>query len=193
MKYGLIILLCFFMHNTALAGSPLVYSKTIIKIIPSELKPRILERSDAPSKTNNDDRKAKDTKANDLMPMLKRNAKEFTVQVRDLSFLKQRDFIAIQPFNDKEGMMMLVDEGKKARIESSNLLGKFDILFISPDGIIELVAPEISLSGLGEPLESSKDIRAVIFLKSNITEQNDIRPGDRIENDMFKTHPIILE
>ena len=115
------------------------------------------------------------------------------MEVRPLSFLEQRDFIAHQPFTDKEGMMLLVDPPAPAQLKSSNLLGKMDVLFVLEDGKIDKIAPEISLPELEEPLTSDKPIRVFVFLKAGQAQASDIRPGDRVDNPLFKTHPIILQ
>jgi len=176
----------------AFADAPLTYSKTVVKIIPASEKQVFMEKEEAFGKES-DTKKAGDSNTHDLMPVLHRVAKEFTVEVRPLSFLEQRDFIAHQPFTDKEGMMMVVEPAAVTQLKSSNLIGKSDILFVMEDGHIEKIAPDIALSELAEPLDSGKPVRAFIFLKSGMEQESDIKPRASIENDLFKPHPVILQ
>lgn len=167
------------------ADSPVIYTKTVITIIPA---------SDTAKPAGKDDgKKIEDSKESELMPSIHRVAKEFTVEVRPLAFLQQSDFIAHQPFTDKEGMMFVVDPSGPVSLKSSNLLGKVDVLFVLEDGIIEKIAPELSLRDLAEPLTSEKPIHALVFLGSGMAQSSDIKPGDRIDAAFFKTHPIILQ
>lgn len=185
MRLLLVILLLF--PAFAYADAPLIYSKTVVRIIPSS------DTVKSRSKLDDDDKKAVDSKVTDFLPSLQRVTKEFTVEVRPLSFLDQHDFIAHQPFTDKEGMMMLVDPPASAALKSANLLGNIDILFVLEDGTIEKIAPNLALNELVEPLTSEKPVRAFIFLKAGQAQASDIRPGDRIDNPLFKNHPVILQ
>jgi len=174
------------------AYTPLTYSKTVIKIVPAD-DSATNEKKDDGKKKSDDDKKAGDAGTGNLLPALHRVEKEFTVEVRPLSFLEQRDFIAHQPFTDREGMMMIIDPPAQEQLKSSNLLGKIDVLFVLEDGTIEKIAPGIDLSTLAEPLATDKPMRAFVFLKADTTQSNDIRPGDHIVGYLFKTHPVILQ
>ncbi|HEU5046260.1 MAG TPA: DUF192 domain-containing protein [Rickettsiales bacterium] len=179
--------------SSAYADTPIIYSQAVIKIVPSpaSLKEESLKEAEK-SKTDTN-KKAGDSSAADFMPILHRVVKEFTVEIRPLSFLQQHDFIAHQPFNDREGMMTLIDPPAKAQLKSSNLLGKVDVLFVKEDGIIDKIAPELSLPDLSEPIDSDKPIRAFIFLKDGAAQASDIRPGDSVEGSVFKAPPVILK
>lgn len=182
-----VFLLLLLPFSQASADAPLVYSKTVITIVPAP------ELSKPQSNKKADDKKISDSKTIDLLPETRRVTKEFTVEVRPLSFLSEHDFIAHQPFTDKEGMMMLIDPPAPTQLKSSNLLGKVDVLFVLEDGIIDKIAPDLSLPELEEPLASDKPVRAFVFLKPGQAQASDIRPGDRVENPLFKTHPFVLQ
>jgi len=179
-------LLLLFYASVSYASSPLVYSKTVITILPA---------SEGIRQGNNKEegKKAEDSKLGDLIPGTRRTRKEFTVEVRPLSFLNQNDFISHQPFRDKEGMMFIIDPPDIVPLKSSNILGEVDIVFVSEDGIIEQIAPHIDLSDINEPIQSDKKVKAIIFLGKGSTSANDIRPNDHIESQFFKTHPVILQ
>lgn len=171
--------------SQASANDVLTYNKAKIRIVPASdgVQPVI----------KGNDKKAVDTRSGELIPNLQRVGKEFAVEVRTLAFLEQRDFVVHQPFSDKEGMMIPLEIPATITLQSSSLFGKTDILFVLEDGLIDSIAPEISLRDLTEPLASNKPVRAVIFLKSGMVRSSDIRPGDRVVADIFKHHPVILQ
>lgn len=162
--------------------TPIVYSRILLKIIPT---------SQPVSTTKEQKENAKKSVAE--LPPTPRNTKTYTVNVRPLQFLAQRDFISHQPFTDKGGMLILIDPPEVATLQSSNLLGTVDVLFISPDGIIIKIIPNVSLSALEEPISTEKPVRAFVFLKGQTAKTDHIQPGDRIENSLFKSNPLILD
>ncbi len=193
MRILYVILICLIPVSAAFAYVPLIYSKTLIRIVPAEDSGAAASRE--PTKNGKDEtgKTLGDSKTSDLLPSLHRIAKEFTVEVRPMSFLDQKDFIAHQPFTDREGMMMVIDPPAQEQLKSTTLVGKTDVLFVLDDGTIEKIAPQIDLSQLSEPLATDKPVRAFIFLKAGTAQQADIRPGDHVVGFLFKTHPVILQ
>lgn len=166
------------------AYNTLTYSTTVIKIIPA---------NEPAAANKNNDQKTVDARTSDLLPALHRAQKEFTVEVRPLSFLAQKDFISHQPFTDREGMMMIIEPPAQEQLRSSNLIGKIDVLFVLEDGTIEKIAPDIDLTQLAEPLTTDKPVRAFVFLKAGMAQASDIKPGDHIAGSLFKSHPVVLQ
>lgn len=172
---------------------PVIYSRAVIKIVPAdtgapEAKPKA-KTEDA----EGDDSKPEENKPTSVLPHLQRVAKEFTVEVRPLRFLSQRDFISHQPFTDTGGMLILIDPPARMALKSASLLAKLDVLFVNSDGVITKIAPGISLAYLDEDIDSGKAIRAFIFLKSGMASASDIHPDDHVEGSFFRTHPVILQ
>jgi len=161
----------------------LVYSRTTIRIIPKSDE-KMVQAEEKKNPAN---------KPEEVLPVLPRVAKEFTVEVRPLSFLAQRDFIAHQPFTDKEGMLFLIDPPQTAALSSANLLAKVDVLFVREDGFIAKIVPSLALPTLAEPIDSQTPIHAFIFLKAGMAESSDIKPGDHIQSALFTPRPVILE
>lgn len=186
MKILTIIIMSLLISATTYAGTPVIYSKTLIKIIPKQ--------SQTNSETvKKDSRNASDSKISDMLPTLKRTAKEFSVEIRPISFLSQKDFISNQPFTDREGMMIMVESPQILQLKASSLFGKVDVLFVTEDGKILDIMPNITISDLTDPISSEKPIKAFIFLQNNMTKTSDIKTGDIIENAIFKSHPTILQ
>ncbi len=187
----LMLMVCLVTSAPALAYTPLIYSKSVIRIVPVDDTKADSKKED--EKKKGDGKKAEDSKVSDLLPSLYRVGKEFTVEVRPMSFLEQHDFIAHQPFTDKEGMMMVIDPPEKEQLRSSNLLGKIDVLFVLEDGTIDKIAPNLALTELVEPINTEKPVKAFVFLKAGMAQASDIRPGDHVAGTLFKTHPVILQ
>jgi uncharacterized membrane protein (UPF0127 family) len=171
-----------------------VYTKTVLKIIPRveivATEPVVPDDSKKSAKTDDD---ASTKTPDNLMPKLKRTPKEFTVELREPSFLDQKDFIAHQPFDDKEGLMILITPPRQAQLSSTHMIASADVLFVDADGIIVKIAPQVDLFKLAERIDSDKPIRAFVYLKAGAVADNDIRIGDRLENTYFKTHPVVIE
>lgn len=174
--------------------NPFIYAKTVLKILP-KAEPEPVEELKDSDKVKADPQKDGITviTPDPLMPKLKRVPKEFTVEVRPHSFLHQKDFIAHQPFADREGMLILIDPPAVAQVTATRMIASADVLFADNDGIIIKIAPSLKLSELTEPVESGRPIHAFIYLKAGTAESSDIRPGDRIENRHFKTHPVVIQ
>jgi uncharacterized membrane protein (UPF0127 family) len=167
------------------AGSAFLYSKTVLKIVP---KPAPVESIISPA-----EKEKEANKPTEILPKLERIAKEFSVDVRSPQFLMQKDFIAFQPFTDKEGMLIVIDPPQATSLQSSNMLAKADVLFLMEDGLIVKIAPELSMHNLAEPVNSDQPVKAILFLKAGMAKNSDIKPGDRVENALFKTHPVVIE
>jgi len=176
------ILLCAFTSAAYAADSPFIYSRAVLKIVPLPAAPK----SPAPKKEDGN-------KPTEVLPQLARVAKEFTVDVRPPQFLAQQDYIALQPFTDQGGMLILFDPPQMASLKSANMLAKADVLFLLDDGVIDKIAPELSLKNLPEPVQSDKPVRAFLFLKAGMTKTSDIHPGDHVENSLFRTHAVVIE
>jgi uncharacterized membrane protein (UPF0127 family) len=185
MKFLFLIPLIFLAFPALAQHQPtFVYAKTIIRIIPKAMP------EPAPA-ANNDKKPTVDPSG--MMPVLSRGPKEFTVEVRTPSFLAQKDFISLQPFTDREGMLILVDPPARAQISATHMIASADVLFVDADGIIIKIAPNLKLSTLTETIDSELPIRAFVYLKAGTTAADDIAIGDRIENNAFKTHPQVIQ
>lgn len=169
-----------------------IFSKTVLRIIPKPSEPIAIPADSAKDK-DTDAVKKKEDPLNNLMPVLERSPKEFQVEIRQQSYLDQRDFIVHQPFADKEGMLVLVDPPQERELKSTRMIAKADVLFVDADGIIFKIAPELNLGSLDEPIPSGKPMHAFVYLRQGTAAGSDIQIGDRIENTAFKTHPVVIQ
>ena len=174
----LLAIVCISLPLAGVAQTPLTYSKVTIRIAPRSAAPK-------PEATKGESDAAKKeesgaAKPSEILPVLPRTAKEFVVELRPPAFLTQKDFIAHQPFGDKEGMLILLDPPQAMKLTATNLLGKSDILLVKEDGLISQIAPDVNLRELDEPIDSSEMLRAFVFLKAGTAKASDIQPGDRV-------------
>jgi uncharacterized membrane protein (UPF0127 family) len=197
MRYFYIIPLLVLCCSTAQAQTQntFIYAKTILKIIP-KAEVQTLTPAAPADKNKETDKKSAEKGPIDpasMMPVLKRVPKEFTVELRQASFLTQKDFIAHQPFTDEEGMLILIDPPAQTALKPTHMISSADVLFVDEDGIIIKIAPELKLSELSESIDSNKPIHAFVYLKAGTASASDIRIGDHIENSYFKTHPVVIQ
>jgi uncharacterized membrane protein (UPF0127 family) len=193
MRYLFLILALFtWQAASAVESAPVIYTLTTVKIIS---KPGAVSNAANADKKKEGDAKSDITRKppESSMPTPATVPHEFSVEVRPLSFLVQKDFISHQPFTDKNGMLFLIQPPQTARLSATRIVGKADVLLVTQDGVISKIAPELMLSSLEEPIDSQTPIHAFIFLQAGITKADNIQPGDRVESPMFKTHPVILE
>jgi len=174
-------------HPVINQSPPVIYTRTILKFIPKHAHSKVETVKEVKEE------KQGDSKPTEILPSLPRVAKEFDVEVRPLGFLAQHDFLAHQPFTDKGGMLILIDPPQRIALTSTNLLAKVDVLFVTEDGLITQIAPDVLLPGLQEPIDTENPIHAFIFLKAGMAKASDIEPGDHVESTVFKTHPVLLE
>lgn len=118
---------------------------------------------------------------------------EFTVDMKPMSYFDQEDVISQTVIGDREGLLIAIDPPAVATISTTRLLSSADVVFIDEDGYITRIAPRLNISELQEPVSSGRAVRAILYLKSGGVEQDRIVPGDRFENELFKTHPVIVQ
>jgi Uncharacterized ACR, COG1430 len=211
---ALLLLLCTPAHAQR-DVQPIIYNRVILKYIPKpEPKPipsplpapmpMVREQEPAKAKgellTKADAKKQEELKVSKILPPEgeqspppPRTSFDFTVEIKTPDFLIQDDFITHSMFGKHEGLLILIDPVAEASLTASRMVGTSDVIFINEDGIITKIAPNLNLADLAEPIASGKPIRAFLFIKAKSAEQDRIIPGDRFENGIFKTHPVILQ
>ena len=171
--------------------STFVYSKTTIKINPKN--PEMSPEPQGTEKSVNPENVGGVLDPAVMMPALQRTPKEFVVDLRTQDFLQQKDFIVMQPFADREGMMILIEPAARFQLKATRMISSADVLFADSDGYITKMAPDLKFPTLTETIDSDKPIHAVIYLKSGTIASSDIQIGDRVENMNFQTHPVVIQ
>lgn len=118
---------------------------------------------------------------------------EFMVDMKLMSYFDQEDVISQTTLGDREGLLIPVEPTAIVSISATRLLSSADVVFINEDGYITRIAPRLNIAELKDPVSSGKAVRAILYLKSGAVEQDRIVPGDRFENEIFKTHPVIVQ
>lgn len=190
MKPFLALILFLTVLHPAAADAQVVfsYSRTILKIVPRAVEPTADDTRTVGKPTGKD----KDV-VSELLPPVTRAPKEFKVEVREPTFLETKDFIVHRAFADNEGLLILYNPPQIKTLQATRMIASADVLFADADGNIIKIAPRLDIANLSEPIESGRPIHALVFLKSGIVAATDIRIGDRLENNAFKTHPVIIQ
>ncbi len=82
-------------------------------------------------------------------------------------------------------------ESQPYTLTAENIYEPVDVLFIRNDGVIVQAVPEIMLAYLPETIESDDAIRAMLYLQGGLSTQLGIAPGDRVQHGMFTPRPQI--
>jgi uncharacterized membrane protein (UPF0127 family) len=174
LAFGALSLASVFNESARSAEGNFVYSKAVIKIIPAA-------RQSAEGKE--DSAKA----ATASTPHL------FTVAIRDIAFLDQKDFVASFALSGQNGLLLPVAAEETPPLQAKSLLTPVDVLFVAPDGAIAEIAPSLSLARLEEPLIPHEKLRAYLLLKAGTAAEMGIKPGDYVQHSLFRRRPVVLQ
>lgn len=116
----------------------------------------------------------------------------FKVEVRSPSALKMEWFFSLDTLNEKDGMMITYDYPQQFLLEPNKIYKPLDVLFIDDEGTIKAIAPNIILSNITKPLQPDSPMKAMLFLKGGVTEEQGIAPGDKVIHGAFIASPVIL-
>jgi uncharacterized membrane protein (UPF0127 family) len=100
--------------------------------------------------------------------------------------------ISLKPVQGNTALLITV-ENPKATLHRSSLHAALDVVFISPEGLITQIMPNLTLSAIKEGIASPKPLRALLLLDAGNAEQLDIRPGDRVQHPLFSPKPTIVQ
>lgn len=87
-----------------------------------------------------------------------------------------------------EGMLFDWGEARESSMWMRNTIAPLDMVFIAADGRIHRIAERTVPQSLAT-VSSNGPVRATLELKAGITEQLDIRPGDRVLQRIFGNAP----
>lgn len=194
--------------------APIIYTRSVLRLIPkpepkvipsplpdpkpvpAESKPekgKLLTKAEA--KKEEELKIAPAPKPEDPLPPPPppRTPVDFIVDIKNPDFLAQDDFISHSEFPEHEGLVILYDPPMQASVNTTRTIGASDVIFINEDGFIIKIAPRLGLAELSEPIISGTPVRAILYIKPGGVEQDRITIGDRFENAIFKTHPVVLQ
>ncbi|MFO1242258.1 MAG: DUF192 domain-containing protein [Rickettsiales bacterium] len=116
----------------------------------------------------------------------------FNVEVRDPTALSMEWFFSLESLKEKDGVMITYDIPQRFTLQPNKLYKPLDILFIDEEGVIKAIAPNVILSNINKALQPDAPMKAMLFLKGGVTQNQGISPGDRVIHAAFIAAPIIL-
>lgn len=115
------------------------------------------------------------------------------VELRDAtSYYKQSGWYNLSSPEDNQGILFLFDEPAASPIIRSMHYAPMDVLFISPEGKVMEIIPNIVLSALEEDIKPKSPVLAFLFLKGGACQAYSIQPGDELEHKRFKKPPAVI-
>jgi uncharacterized protein len=186
-----------------LSDRPVIYSQTMISIVPGSTVPSPQTQSpdlqaaedtvqqNAPA----DAEPAAESATADVQNMLAQQPAAPTmtlrVQVRAEQIPIDRGLLVNYPLDSEHGVLTYFADDLPRDVVAENIQKPLDMLFIRDDGIIAQIIPQVVPAYLTETISPKFRLRALLYLQAGLAEQWGIRPGFRIEHGMFRPKPLI--
>ncbi|MDX1974890.1 MAG: DUF192 domain-containing protein [Rickettsiales bacterium] len=117
----------------------------------------------------------------------------FDMEVRDAKTLyRQEGWFNLSSPSPQNGVMFIFNAPTVFPIIHTTDYAPLDILFVSKEGIITQIVPNVALSELKEDIYPNMPILAMLFLAGGICERVGIKPGDWVDYPGFEKPPQIL-
>lgn len=193
--------LLFAMMSIALAtpviaqDQPVVYSQTIIGIVPGDTVPKAITQSPAlqtPPEDASDEPKANGESLSDqMLTQATAQKHKLRVQVRSEQIPLERGLYTNYRLDAGHGVLTYFSQATPRDLIAESIPKPLDVLFIRDDGIIAQIVPEIVLAYLPEDIPVDFPVRALLFMEAGLAAEWGVRPGYRIEHGMFNPKPLI--
>lgn len=201
-------------HAQVISDRPVVYSQTMIAIVPGTTVPKTLTQSpmlQTPTASqensaealiaeaieeegNEEDAEAETEGATEeVKQMLTEQASKtkLRVQVRGNQIPIDQGMYHNYTLDENHAVLTYFADASERSIVAENIQKPLDMLFVKDDGIIAQIIPEVVPAYLSEEIEVAFALRALLYVEAGYTEKMGIQPGYRIEHGMFKPKPLI--
>lgn len=175
------------------AEQPVVYSKTVIAIVPGSTIPKTISQApelrgelEAAGKT---EPQAPAEQNAEAAPAPQRHTLQ--VEVRPDQIHLNSGVINNYTLNEQNGVLTYFTQAEPRRLLAENIQRPLDMLFITDDGIIVQIVPEIIPAYLPDDIGTDFPLRALLYLQAGQAAAWGIEPGFRIEHGMFNPRPMI--
>lgn len=174
------------------ASQPVVFSQTIIGIVPGNTVPKAISQSpelQTPAA-------AEDSTSDSTEQMIAAATGEklkLRVQVRGDQIPLDRGIYTSYRLDEEHGVLTYFPDSGMRQLIAENIHKPVDVLFVREDGVIAQIVPEIVLAYLPEGIEVDFPLKALLYLNAGLAAQWNIQPGYRIEHGMFKPTPLIYK
>lgn len=189
------------------ADQPVVYSQTVIAIVPGSTVPRAisqspelqspaLEEQAEPSEPAGQTQEGEESATADIKESLAVQAKQparmtLRVEVRAAQIPVTSGIFPHYKLDAEHGVLTYFAEAKPRRMVAENIQKPLDVLFIGDDGIIRQIIPEVAPAFIPDDIRTDFPVRALLYMQAGQTAQWAIQPGYRIEHGLFTPKPLI--
>lgn len=188
----ILFILCITASNAWAQEQPVVYSQTIIGIVPGSTVPKAITQSPTLQSPQED---ASDTKPTDATDMMLEQATaeklKLRVQVRNHQIPLDSGLFLSYRLDAGHGVLTYFGQAKPRQLIAENIRAPLDVLFIRDDGIVAQIVPEIVMAYLPDNIGTDFPIRALLYMQAGLSAEWGIQPGYRIEHGMFNPKPLI--
>lgn len=135
----------------------------------------------------------KDTPLAEGKPATPRGTQSFNVEVRGEEALQLEYIHTLNNLGDDDGVMISFSVPSLVAIPTMKVYKAVDVLFISDDGIVLQILPDIIPAEINRDIEASDPVRAFLYLRAGEAKRRDIRPRDVVSHTAFNTKPLIIQ
>lgn len=180
---------------------PVVYSKTVIALVPAHTIPKKISQSpelqgevraeelQEPTLPATEADTENGVEAAVALPKQQRHT--ITVQVRPSQISLDSGMINNYILDANNAVLTYFTLAEPRSLLAENIQKPLDILFVRDDGTIVQIVPEVIPAYLPDDIGTDFPLRALLYLEAGLAEKWGIEPGYRIEHGMFNPKPII--
>lgn len=181
-------------------AQPIVYTKTILTLLrqqPITTTVEIEEEEDTDTaETPEDANQSMDSSP--AAPRVQQVTQAapphpITVEVRSSQIPTDQGLITNYALDTTHGVLTYFVSPEPRALEAENIYSAVDVLFVTDEGIIAQIVPDIQLAQLSSAIEAEFSVRAFLYLEAGASAALGITPGDRLEHDMFSPAPQVLK
>lgn len=187
-----ILSLLLFAFSASAQEQPVVYSQTVIGIVPGNIVPKAITQSpelQSPQQAATDTPTENTTDA--MLQQATSEQPKLRVQVRNNQIPLNSGLFLNYRLDAGHGVLTYFGQAKPRNLVAENIQAPLDVLFIRDDGIIAQIVPEIVMAYLPDNIGTDFPIRALLYVQAGLSAEWGIQPGHRIEHGMFNPKPLI--
>lgn len=169
------------------ANNPIVFSKTVISIVPGTTIPKAVLRDT----TEPAEEMPMEGEMEGAAPPAQEEKATLEMQVRGRQIPLNSGMYTKYKLSASRGVLTYYPTAEPRHLMAENIYEPVDILFVRDDGVIAQIIPEVVLAYLREDVRVGFPLRATIYVTAGLSEALGIQPGDRVEHGMFTPKPVI--
>lgn len=115
------------------------------------------------------------------------------VDIQEASRHEDPDWMQLTSYQPGAGMLAIYAEPAPLKIVQKNMMAAVDVIAVNVDGRVVMIAPDLVLSKLTQPIERGALVKAFLYVKSGLAETIGLQPGDEVEHKIFTKPPMVMD